>query len=94
MGIHEVIDILDKWEFFFGQRAGRELWSDKPKDVQDKDIEDFNRDVQTVRDCIKKQLPKKPEKCNMQTICPVCSEKVLRCYAYCRSCGQAIDWDK
>lgn len=22
---NEVIDILDKWQFFYGQRAGREL---------------------------------------------------------------------
>ena len=25
-------------EKFFNQRAGRELWQDKPKDVQDRDI--------------------------------------------------------
>ena len=29
--------------------AGRELWNDKPKEVQDKDIEDFNRDMKIVR---------------------------------------------
>ena len=43
-----IIDILEKWSFFFGQRAGRELWRDKPKDVQDQDIADFNRDMDTV----------------------------------------------
>ena len=42
-------DILDKWDFFLGQRAGRELWSDKPKEVQDKDIEDFVRDLEIIR---------------------------------------------
>lgn len=45
----KVFDILDKWEFFFGQRAGRELWGDKPKAVQDQDIADFNRDMKIVR---------------------------------------------
>lgn len=45
----EVYDILDKWEMFFGQRAGRELWAEKPTEVQDKDIEDFNRDLNKVR---------------------------------------------
>ena len=44
----KVFDILAKWEFFFGQRAGRELWGDKPKEVQDQDIADFNRDMNTV----------------------------------------------
>ena len=45
----KVFDILDKWEFFLGQRAGRELWAGKPKAVQDQDIADFNRDMKVVR---------------------------------------------
>lgn len=49
INIHTVMDILNKWEFFYGQRAGRELWGDKSKEVQDKDISDFNRDLETVR---------------------------------------------
>lgn len=49
---NEVLEILDKLEFFQGQRAGRELWNDKSKEVQDKDIEDFNRDIQKIRDYI------------------------------------------
>ena len=39
--IEEVFDILNKMEFFGGQRAGRELWFDKPKEVQDQDIDNF-----------------------------------------------------
>lgn len=34
MKIDRAIDILDKWEFFYGQRAGRELWAGKPTEVQ------------------------------------------------------------
>jgi hypothetical protein len=49
---NEVLDILDKWEFFYGQRAGRELWADKPSEVQDQDIADFNRDIQIVRSAL------------------------------------------
>lgn len=49
---NEVLDILNKWEFFYGQRAGRELWADKPKEVQDEDIANFNRDIQIVRAAI------------------------------------------
>lgn len=48
----EIIDILDKWGFLLGQRAGRELWTDKPTEVQDKDLADFNRDLETVRSFI------------------------------------------
>lgn len=51
---NKVFDILDKWEFFYGQRAGRELWADKPKEVQDKDVADFNRDMQIVKDAFSK----------------------------------------
>ena len=48
-----IIDILEKWSFFFGQRAGRELWGDKPKEVQDQDIADFNLDMNTVRSALR-----------------------------------------
>ena len=46
---NKVFDILDKMEFFQGQRAGRELWNDKPKEVQDKDISDFIKDINYIR---------------------------------------------
>lgn len=45
-------DILAMWEFFYGQRAGRELWADKPREIQDKDIENFNRDMAIVREAL------------------------------------------
>ena len=45
----KVFDILDKIEFFQGQRAGRELWLDKPKEIQDKDISDFIKDINYIR---------------------------------------------
>ena len=45
----KVFDILSKWDFFFGQRAGRELWTDKTREIQDKDIVDFNQDMRAVR---------------------------------------------
>lgn len=46
---NEVIDILDKWQFFYGQIAVRELWMDKPKEIQEEDLVNFNRDLETVR---------------------------------------------
>ncbi len=48
-------DILDKFEFFGGQRAGRELWYNKPTDIQNKDIGAFLRDVDFLKDFIKSQ---------------------------------------
>lgn len=50
------IEILDKLSFFGGQRAGRELWNDKPREVQDEDIASFNRDIEWLRDFIRKHM--------------------------------------
>lgn len=50
------IEVLDKLSFFGGQRAGRELWNDKPRDVQDEDIANFNRDIEYLRDIIRKHI--------------------------------------
>lgn len=53
--IIKAFDILDKFEFFQGQRAGRELWFDKPIDVQNADIENFSSDVKFLKDLINRQ---------------------------------------
>lgn len=49
----EILGILEKWDFFYGQRAGRELWADKPKETQDKDIENFKCDLRKVTEYVK-----------------------------------------
>ena len=54
--LDKAIEILDKLSFFGGQRAGRELWNDKPRDVQDEDIANFNRDIEYLRDFIRKHM--------------------------------------
>lgn len=54
MTIDRVNDILDKWEFFYCQRAGRELWADKPTEVQDEDIANFCRDLGLVREALER----------------------------------------
>ena len=48
----KILDILSKWKFFFGQRAGREIWADKPREFQEQDIESFNRDMETVQEWV------------------------------------------
>lgn len=49
-------EVLDKLQFFGGQRAGRELWNDKPREVQDEDIATFNRDIEWLRDFVRKRM--------------------------------------
>lgn len=48
-------DILNKLEFFYGQRAGRELWFEKPKEIQDQDIENFTKDIAFIKDYLNQQ---------------------------------------
>ena len=54
--IEKAIEILDKLSFFGGQRAGRELWNDKPREVQDEDIAKFNRDIEYLRGVIRRHM--------------------------------------
>lgn len=54
MTIDRAIEILDKWEFFYGQRAGWELWADKPTEVQNEDIANFCRDLGLVREALER----------------------------------------
>lgn len=51
--LEEILDILEKWDFFYGQRSGRELWNDKPREIQDKDIKNFKRDLDKITKFIK-----------------------------------------
>lgn len=50
------LEVLDKLSFFGGQRAGRELWNDKTREVQDEDIASFNRDIEWLREFIRKYM--------------------------------------
>jgi hypothetical protein len=40
----QAIDIINKFEFFQGQRAGRELWQEKEYSVQEVDLVNFRQD--------------------------------------------------
>ena len=44
--IFKCLEILDKFQFFQGQRAGRELWNDKP-------VKNFNKDIEFIRNVLK-----------------------------------------
>ena len=54
----QAIDILDKFDFFQGQRAGRELWNEKPKEVQDEDIATFSKNVALLKEYIADVVPR------------------------------------
>ena len=54
MKIERAIEILDKMEFFQGQRAGRELWAETPTEVQDEDIANFCQDLGVVREALER----------------------------------------
>ena len=54
----EAIDILEKFDFFQGQRAGRELWNYKPFDIQEQDINNFSKDVALLKEYIAEVAPK------------------------------------
>ena len=51
--ISKCLEILDKFQFFQGQRSGRELWNDKPTEIQDEDVKNFNRDIEFIRNVLK-----------------------------------------
>lgn len=51
--IFKCLEILDKFQFFQGQRAGRELWNDKPVEIQNKDIKNFNKDIEFIGNVLK-----------------------------------------
>lgn len=53
----EILEILDKFEFFQGQRAGRELWANKPEQVQEEDLKNFCRDIQRIREYVTEAVP-------------------------------------
>ena len=58
----KIIDGIEMIEFF-NQRAGRELWMDKPKDIQEKDMKRAQEILLAARDAL--------------LICSYCDEEVI-----------------
>lgn len=96
-------DILAMWEFFYGQRAGRELWAEKPREIQDKDVENFNRDMVVVRKALDDLRPKGEWNCRspyddliFEWECSVCGDRFAdeedyMPYKFCPNCGAKMD---
>jgi hypothetical protein len=58
----QAIDIINKFDFFYGNRAGRELWFDKAREVQDADVKNFSDDCVRLLEYVMNteiELPKK-----------------------------------
>lgn len=62
--LEEILDILEKWDFFYGQRSGRELWNDKPREIQDKDVKNFKRDLDKITKFIKERMVREDDLLN------------------------------
>ena len=50
----QALEIIDKRDFF-NDRAGRELWNDKPKEIQDEDIRNAHEDYEALKEYILNQ---------------------------------------
>lgn len=50
----QALEIIDKRDFF-NDRAGRELWNDKPKEIQDEDIRNAHEDYESLKEYILNQ---------------------------------------
>jgi hypothetical protein len=93
----KAIEILDKLDFFYGQRAGRELWAMKPVDVQNEDIKSFVRDITFLKEFINKEAEcgtwrletdeEEPNPMFKLVVCSACNEKANTTYRYCPNCG-------
>ena len=49
----EAINIVEKFEFFQGQRAGRELWLSKSRWTQEDDLDNFCQNCRELLEYIK-----------------------------------------
>ena len=49
----QAIDIVEKFEFFQGQRAGRELWASKEYSTQEVDLAKFRQDCYALLEYLK-----------------------------------------
>ena len=93
--VEEIMDGLERLRFF-NQRAGRELWADKPKEVQEQDIANADKVYSDALELLKEQRKTgywewktfdyyRCSECGHETNVDECMEKPI--YNYCPYCG-------
>lgn len=98
--IEKVIDGLQRLQFF-NQRAGRELWADKPKKVQEQDIANADKVYSDALELLKEQTGTgcwewieedkyRCSECNNTTYVDECMEEPQ--YLFCPYCGKKMTW--
>lgn len=51
--------------------------------------------IEKLQELKERDTPKKIELINGGiSVCPECGAKVNRCYAFCKDCGQKLDWSR
>lgn len=102
----KVIDGLEMLRFF-NQRAGRELWADKPRGIQETDIANADAIFADAISMLKEQEPILPRKAKRYIEysdtavtfpgtydCGKCGEELPNNAKYCPACGKAVKWDE
>ena len=90
----KVIDGLERLRFF-NQRAGRELWQDKPHDVQEVDIANADAVYADALALLKEQEAVEPKHNPLspsEWFCGKCWMCISRFHDYCPSCGRKVKW--
>ena len=91
MIITEIIDKLHMLQFF-NQRAGRELWQSKPKEVQDKDVENADKYLSEAIKALeenaelKRLLKLAVEDIEGRSYCYMCKNGVYNYNDTCKKC--------
>ena len=98
----KVIDRLEMLRFF-NQRAGRELWADKPHGIQETDIANADAIFADALALLKEREPVPPVIRQEMDDVTSCIEKIAYCgncghklgrfrVNYCENCGKAVKW--
>ena len=89
MDREKVIDGLERLQFF-NQRAGRELWADKPHDVQEKDIANADVVYADALTLLKEQEAHWVKKSGDALYCSRCNSPSINKHPYCCGCGSKM----
>ena len=67
----KAIEIIEKFDFFQGQRAGRELWAEKPTEIQEQDLKQFQSDCKLLKEYVQTIQPQGIDKDRVEHVIKV-----------------------